>query len=114
MTVNYTFAYHDDTQEPVGIYPNVSNRLSLTFEEGNTWINIVEHFLQFLEGHYGYDIREQVYYSVAAPFNDPDVSRASGREMDRKVFESILKTRRSELIPPPPLDISAFDPFHQE
>lgn len=114
MTVNYTFIYQDDTQEATGIYPKVSNHLSLTFEEGTTWINIVEHFLQFLEGHYGYNIRDQVYYSVAAPFNDPDVSRAAGREMDRSVFESILKIRRSELIPTPPLDISAFDPFHQE
>lgn len=97
MSAKYTFCYVDDN-EPAGIYPSVVSNLDLEFEEGTTWINVVESFLQFLEGHYGYNIREQVYYSVAMPFNDPNASRAVGREMNRQVFEKLLADN-PDLIP---------------
>jgi len=97
MSVNYTFRYEDDN-EPIGLYPSVLTKTDLQFEDGTTWVNVVESFLQFLEGHYGYNIREQVFYSVAMPFNDPNESRASGREMDRTVFEKLV-LENPDLIP---------------
>lgn len=57
---------------------------------GPTWIQIVEDLLKVLEVHYGYSIREHVYYSVQCPMFDHNLSPAPGRELDQKQFLNLL------------------------
>lgn len=98
MTVEYTFQYVDNF-EPSESFPQVSKTLQLTFQEGDTWTNVVEHFLIFLEEIYGYDIRPRVYYSVGFPTNNEAMTKAVGREMSQEVFEKITKVLHEELFP---------------
>lgn len=37
-----------------------------------TWIEVLDQILDAMEVHYGYSIKEQVYYSVEFPFNEID------------------------------------------
>ena len=55
---------HGDTVKPV---------ISVLHEphEG-TWMEVLDRVLDAMEAHYGYNIKEQVYYSVTFPMNDPD------------------------------------------
>ena len=98
MTVEYTFGYIDNF-EPSENYPQVKKTLSLNFQEGDTWTNVVEHFLIFLEEVYGYDIRPRVYYSVALPTNNEAMTKAVGREMSQEVFEKMADIMHDELFP---------------
>ena len=98
MTVEYTFGYVDNF-EPSESFPQVSKTLHLTFQEGDTWTNIVEHFLIFLEEIYGYDIRPRVYYSVGFPTNNEAMTKAVGREMSQEVFDKLADKHQEELFP---------------
>ena len=35
-----------------------------------TWMQVLDQILDAMEAHYGYNIKEQVYYSVTFPMND--------------------------------------------
>lgn len=98
MTVEYTFGYVDNF-EPSESFPQVSKTLHLTFQEGDTWTNVVEHFLTFLEEIYGYEIRPRVYYSVGFPTNNETMTKAVGREMSQEVFEKMAEILHDELFP---------------
>ena len=37
-----------------------------------TWMEVLDNVLDAMEAHYGYSIKEQVYYSVTFPLNDTD------------------------------------------
>ena len=37
-----------------------------------TWMEVLDRILDAMEAHYGYNIKEQVYYSVNFPLNDTD------------------------------------------
>ena len=37
-----------------------------------TWMEVLDRVLDAMEAHYGYNIKEQVYYSVNFPLNDTD------------------------------------------
>lgn len=39
---------------------------------GGTWLEVLDRILDAMEKHYGYNIKEQVYYSVPFPLNDTD------------------------------------------
>lgn len=43
----------------------------ITPHEG-TWMEVLDRILDAMEAHYGYNIKEQVYYSVNFPLNDTD------------------------------------------
>ena len=63
-----------------------------TFIEGvqdGTWMEIVDQVLDVLSHHYGYNIKEQVYYSVAFPLNHPE-SSSYGRELNDEVLQKLL------------------------
>jgi hypothetical protein len=63
-----------------------------TFIKGaqdGTWMEIVDQVLDVLSHHYGYNIKEQVYYSVAFPLNHPD-SSSYGRELNDEVLQKLL------------------------
>jgi len=36
------------------------------------WLEVLDTILDAMEAHYGYNIKEQVYYSVTFPFNEVD------------------------------------------
>jgi hypothetical protein len=53
-----------ETQQPV-------HTVLVEPHEG-TWMEVLDKILDAMEAHYGYSIKEQVYYSVAFPMNDVD------------------------------------------
>jgi hypothetical protein len=71
-------------------YPDTVHSYRANFS-GPTWIQIVEEVLKVLEASYGYPIRSQVYYSVKCPVFDHDYASAPGREIDRDIFQQLLK-----------------------
>ena len=54
-----------------------------------TWMDVVDRVLDVLGKHYCYNIKEQVYYSVAYPLNHPD-SAGYGRELNDEVLQKLL------------------------
>jgi hypothetical protein len=61
---------------------------------GPQWIAIVEDVLKVLEASYGYPIRDKVYYSVANPIFDHNISPAPGRELNAEVLEYLTYSYR--------------------
>ncbi len=57
---------------------------------GPTWIQVLEDLIKVLELHYGYEIRDKVYYAVNHPMFDHNFSSAPGRELDRSLFLELL------------------------
>jgi hypothetical protein len=53
-----------ETQKPV-------HTVLIEPHEG-TWIEVLDCILDAMEANYGYNIKEQVYYSVTFPLNDPE------------------------------------------
>lgn len=54
-----------------------------------TWIETLDQILDVMGKHYGYNIKEQVYYSVAYPLNDPDCA-GYGRSLNDEVLQQLL------------------------
>lgn len=54
-----------------------------------SWIEVLETVIGELEKHYGYNIREQVYYAVKLPLNHEDFG-AQGRELNDEVLQQLL------------------------
>ena len=55
---------HGDTIKPI-------HTVLVEPHEG-TWMEVLDTILDAMEAHYGYNIKEQVYYSVNFPLNDTD------------------------------------------
>ena len=55
---------HGDTIKPV--------HTVLVEPHNGTWFEVLDTILDAMEAHYGYSIKEQVYYSVNFPMNDTD------------------------------------------
>jgi hypothetical protein len=55
---------HGETKKPV-------HTVLVEPHEG-TWMGVLDNVLDAMEAHYGYNIKEQVYYSVNFPLNDTD------------------------------------------
>lgn len=62
----YTPAFTSD-----GEYFPVKHTTLLEPHEG-TWMEVLDQILDVMSLHYGYDIKEQVYYSVEYPLNEID------------------------------------------
>ena len=110
MTVEYTFGYIDNF-EPSESFPQVTKTTHLNFKTGDTWVNVVEHFLIFLEEVYDYEIRPHVYYSVALPTNNEIVTKAVGREMSQEVFDKLADKHQEELFPYHSFDYNEDDDY---
>ena len=54
-----------------------------------TWMEVLDKVLDELEKHYGYNIKEQVYYSVEFPYNDPEFA-GYGRCLNDERLQQIL------------------------
>jgi hypothetical protein len=58
-------------------------------EQDGTWMEVVDQILDVLGHHYGYNIKEQVYYSVQFPLNNPDCA-GYGRELNDEILQQLL------------------------
>jgi len=54
-----------------------------------TWMETLDQILDIMGKHYGYNIKEQVYYSVAFPLNDPECA-GYGRSLNDDVLQQLL------------------------
>ena len=54
-----------------------------------TWMETLDQILDVMGKHYGYNIKEQVYYSVAFPLNDPECA-GYGRSLNDAVLQKLL------------------------
>lgn len=54
-----------------------------------TWMEVLDQILDVMSAHYGYNIKEQVYYSVAFPLNDPECA-GYGRSLNDVVLQKLL------------------------
>ena len=54
-----------------------------------TWMEVLDTVLDAMEAHYGYNIKEQVYYSVNFPLNQSDLS-GYGRCLNDERLQQIL------------------------
>jgi uncharacterized protein involved in high-affinity Fe2+ transport len=72
---------HGDTVKPV-------HTVLVEPHEG-TWMEVLDTILDAMEAHYGYNIKEQVYYSVAFPLNDPECA-GYGRSLNDDVLQQLL------------------------
>ena len=60
-----------------------------------TWMEVLDRILDAMEKHYGYSIKEQVYYSVTFPLNDVDERTGEpyagyGRCLNDDVLQQLL------------------------
>lgn len=60
-----------------------------------SWMDVLDTILDAMEKHYGYSIKEQVYYSVVFPNNEPcpytgDLMAGYGRMLNDEVFQKLL------------------------
>jgi len=54
-----------------------------------TWLDIVDHVLDVISEHYGYNVKEQVYYSVCFPLNKEDMP-GYGRSLNDEILQKLL------------------------
>ena len=60
-----------------------------------TWMDVLDRILDEMGKHYGYNIKEQVYYSVEFPLNECDDRTGKpfagyGRSLNDKVLQQLL------------------------
>lgn len=72
---------HGDTVKPV-------HTVLVEPHEG-TWMEVLDQILDAMEAHYGYNIKEQVYYSVAFPHNIEGYA-GYGRSLNDELFQQLL------------------------
>ena len=73
---------HGDTVKPI-------HTVLVEPHEG-TWMEVLDTILDKMEAHYGYNIKEQVYYSVNFPLNDPDFYGYSRCLNDERLQQILL------------------------
>ena len=59
----------------------------------STWMVVLDKVIDELEKHYGYSIKDQVYYSVAFPYNEPlngEFVAGYGRSLNDTVLQQLL------------------------
>ncbi len=60
-----------------------------------TWMEVLDRILDEMEKHYGYNIKEQVYYSVNFPNNEPspytgEIMAGYSRMLNDGIFQQLL------------------------
>jgi len=58
-------------------------------DNNGTWSETVDQILDVIGKHYGYNIKEQVYYSVTFPMNHPEHA-GYGRCLNDEVLQQLL------------------------
>ena len=85
--MNITIYQNNDDLED---FPNqhISHRLMYS---NPTWMQMLEDVIRTLELHYGYPIKDKVYYAVKFPEFDHNFSAAPGRELHQGEFLKLLE-----------------------
>lgn len=73
---------HGETEKPV-------HTVLVEPHEG-AWMEVLDNVLDAMESHYGYNIKEQVYYSVTFPLNNPKCAGYSRRLNDDLLQQVLL------------------------
>lgn len=61
-TVTYTFTHVDNNDAGPDFPKSTQNYSTVTFDSCVTWNAVLNQFIRFLEGIYGYNISDQVSY----------------------------------------------------
>jgi hypothetical protein len=80
--------YSDDRDELIPV-----KHTCIIEPHDSTWMEILDKVIDELEKHYGYSIKEQVYYSVAFPQNEPlhgEFLAGYGRSLNDTVLQQLL------------------------
>jgi hypothetical protein len=72
---------HGDTINPV--------HTVLVEPHDGSWFEVLDRILDAMEAHYGYNIKEQVYYAVNFPLNKPDFA-GYGRCLNDDLLQQVL------------------------
>jgi len=72
---------HGDTIKPI--------HTVLIEPHDGTWMEVLDTILDAMEAHYGYNIKEQVYYSVHYPLNQPEYA-GHGRCLNDERLQQLL------------------------
>jgi hypothetical protein len=77
-----------------GVTQPIKHTVVIEPHEG-TWMEVLDRILDEMEKHYGYNIKEQVYYSVEFPLNEVDHYTGKpfagyGRSLNDKVLQQLL------------------------
>lgn len=101
----YTPEYVNEYGETV----KVVHSLLLEPHEG-TWMEVLDKILDAMEDHYGYSIKEQVYYSVAFPHNI-EGEAGYGRSLNDDLLQQLLlahpEVYKSQMFGKPTKDLFA-------
>jgi len=62
---------------------------SILVPHDGTWIEVLDQILDAMEVHYGYSIKERVYYSVEYPLNEPELAGYT-RCLNDEVLQKLL------------------------
>jgi len=86
-TPEWVDEYYGETQQSV--------HTSFIEPHNGTWMEVLDKILDAMEVHYGYSIKEQVYYSVTFPMNDVDPETGDpyagyGRCINDELFQQLL------------------------
>lgn len=85
------WAFEMYTPEWVDEYGETVKPVHTVFVEPHegTWIEVLDQVLDAMEAHYGYNIKEQVYYSVNFPLNK-EGEAGYGRSLNDVVLQKLL------------------------
>jgi hypothetical protein len=85
------WAFEMYTPEWINEYNETVEPVHTVFVEPHegTWMEVLDTVLDAMEKHYGYNIKEQVYYSVNFPLNQSDLS-GYGRCLNDERLQQIL------------------------
>ena len=86
-TVQFTLSQDNSDLDD---FPNQFISQSMDYS-GPTWVQMLEDIIKVLELHYGYPIRENIYYAMSFPVFDHNLSYAPGRELKKGLFLQLLK-----------------------
>lgn len=80
----YTEEYTDEFGEAIPTKHSV-----LIEPKEGTWMDTLDAVLDVLDEHYGYSVKEQVYYSVTFPLNKEGFA-GYGRSLNDELFQQLL------------------------
>jgi hypothetical protein len=85
------WAFEMYTPEWIDEYGDTVKPIHTCFIEPHegTWFEVLDKILDAMEAHYGYNIKEQVYYSVTFPLNK-EGEAGYGRSLNDDILQKLL------------------------
>lgn len=86
----FKFEMHQDAWVDLNDeYVGPKTTTAVGFDDGVTWMEVLDHVLDVLTEQYGYDVKSQVYYSVWGPINEEGIE-GYGRQLNDEVLQKLL------------------------